>query len=291
MLFARLKTLLLTCTIIVLMPVALAVTLDSLLHRPSVQRYLLEQLSAFTGYEVHASDISLDYGACLGIDVAGLVIQSHETAETMTAKRAGVSFDVSELFHRRIVPRSIALFQPTFDVTFEKDAAGDIVTRGMRGLPANILAAFPSIVMEKGSVRITKPQIVLEDLRLEAERIQLAPMRLMISLSGRMRRNGKAIPLSLTAAVDPQADERNPFVNGSLETDAFPLDLLPWPNDFSSQDGKGQGVPEIPDYAQGPGGRGRADPCAGCPFPSQLEWPRKRLSPLLSGARFQVRLL
>ncbi|MBW1819448.1 MAG: hypothetical protein JRJ60_20095, partial [Deltaproteobacteria bacterium] len=171
-------------------------------------------------------------------DITGLEIRSPETPEAMTAAHATVSFDFRNVLRGRIVPRRIVLRRPGFEISFSKDATGDFMARGMPELLGHILAAFPSISMDRGSVRISDPPIVLEDLRLEAEQIQPAPMRLMISLTAVMRRKGGAIPLSLTASVDPEADEDIPFVEGSLESDAFPLDLFPWTDDFSSKKGK-----------------------------------------------------
>ncbi|HEN20568.1 MAG TPA: hypothetical protein ENN86_00995, partial [Desulfobacteraceae bacterium] len=112
----KLKAVLLPCLLLFLLFVSIILLLNSLLHKPSVQQYIIKQISQSVGYELRSGDIEISFWGGIGISVTDFEAKSMSGDERITAPMVRFLFDPAVLFTRQICSTSIFLSMPVIEL-------------------------------------------------------------------------------------------------------------------------------------------------------------------------------
>jgi len=159
---ATLKTALLTG----LLFIAFVLLLNSLIEKPSVQRFLLSQLSKSIGYKLTVARVELTLWGGIGINARDLKATSFERSESFEASRVRVVLHTGELVMGRVIPSKIHLFQPKIDMAVKEAKGRSNVETGpvLKELIIERLSKYRTVTLEKAHIRIRNFPFELKDL-------------------------------------------------------------------------------------------------------------------------------
>ena len=116
----KLRAILVPALLLFLLLVALTLLLNSLIQSPSVQRYLLGEVSKAIKYDLSAGQIEISLWGGIGITAHNFKARSRVGPEIIVASRVNVTLDAGKLIEGRVVPTRIFLFRPRVEFAFEK---------------------------------------------------------------------------------------------------------------------------------------------------------------------------
>ena len=116
----KLKFILKIILILVVSCTAFVVLANILVHNPSVQRYLLKQVGAYTGYEIKAKEIKVSFWRGFGFSAHDLVAESLIRSEHYKASKLSIALNIMELIRGRIVPSMILIYEPRIKLSLKK---------------------------------------------------------------------------------------------------------------------------------------------------------------------------
>ena len=171
----RLKAILLPVLLFLSLTVLLGLLLNLLIQTDPFQRYLLEQLSRTTGYELSAEKITLNFSNGIGIRARNFRVHTPEGNETAGAARIRMDFSLKDLLKGRIVPTELAILDPEIHLTAKKDRGLSFQGKGpvLEKSYIRILAAFPRVSLENAHVVLETAGLTLKTLALTLKSGQL----------------------------------------------------------------------------------------------------------------------
>jgi hypothetical protein len=242
----KLRTILVLPLSLILFMLLLVILLNVLIQKPSIQRYLLRQLSDAIGYEVQAGKIELSFREGVGISAPDLEARSKTGPENIAASRLTATLDAGELIRGRIVPTRISLYQPKMELpavgSRERCESGPSSTqrsgplsnldyvRIFRKILDQIPLEFPSFSLKDARVSINNLPYTLEDLNVDLSPDGKDPSRILVQLKGNICHGGGKVPFTLYGSISQGMKLQDAFLGElKLETGQVPLDWVPWP--------------------------------------------------------------
>lgn len=242
----KLRTILVLPLSLILFLLLLVVLLNALIQKPSIQRYLLGQISDAIGYELQAGKIEFSFREGLGINAPDLEARSRTGQEKIAASRLMATLDAGELIRGRIVPTRISLYQPKMElpaVSFrERAESGPSSTqrrnpisnldyfRILRKILDQIPLEFPSFSLKDARISINNLPFTLEGLNVDLSPEGKDPSRILVQLKGNVCHGGVKVPFTLYGSISEGMKLQDAFLGElKLETGQVPLDWVPWP--------------------------------------------------------------
>lgn len=233
----RIRALVVGPVLLTLLLASLLLYAHFLIHKPSVQKDLVERLSRFTGYHIQADRIELSLWGGIGLMAYGFEAASPEGAERVEAESLLVTLNPRELLRGRVVPVSLALARPTIQFDLPEEGAPGIAA------PSKILLPwFPgleSLSLERSTLVIRNRPYNAEALNLEVRSNGSDPLLLTVNSSGLILYRDRKIPFRTHGTVTPpmlNGRESGPFTFHS-SVEAVPLSWVPWPDKLSFEGG------------------------------------------------------
>jgi len=205
MAFKRLRPLLLLTFLLLLFFAGSILLLNSWVQNPSIQEYILEQLSKTVGYEVHAKQIQLLYWKGIGIRARDFEVRFPDGARKLAASKIRLTFSLPQLIRGQIVPTRLTLVRPLIELTLGEGLRSSSSNDGGRFAPSPLkaLTVFPSISLDRA-------YIILKGLPLRSRSMFLRLSQrtdnasvLDLVLNGRIEYKGNAFPVSATGIITP----------------------------------------------------------------------------------------
>lgn len=230
MLSKRLRAVLFPSLLLILLLISIVLLLNSLIQRPSVQRYLLAQLSQATGYKLSAREIQLNLWGEIGITASNFEAMSRLGTESIVASRVRIALDAGELLRGRIVPARISILRPAIEIDIE-----NIRGHAMPGASAledmlmQTLAAFPSVSLKGARICIKDMPFGFDDFYLDVSQKGSDPVTVNIRLKSNIRYKGEEVPFTVQGTISQDANiQENLYAELALKTGKIPLSWMPW---------------------------------------------------------------
>ena len=234
----RLKATLLPVLLFLSLSVLLVTLLHFLIHTDPVQRYLLEQLSRTTGYELHAETLTLSFSHGIGIRARNFRVSTPEGNEKAGASRIRMNFDLGELLKGRVVPTQLVILDPEIHLAVKKDRGFSFQGKGpvLEKSYMEILAAFPLVSLENAHVVLETAGLTLKKLNIRLARKSKNPILLDVSMVGTAFYKGATAPFSGKGVISENA-ETGLWIDGRFHMKETPLTHLPLPDDLPVKSG------------------------------------------------------
>ncbi len=231
----RLKAILLPVLLFLSLTVLLGLLLNLLIQTDPFQRYLLEQLSRTTGYELSAEKITLNFSNGIGVRARNFRVNTPEGDETAGAARIRMDFSLKDLLKGRIVPTKLVIFDPEIHLP-----AHGLSFQG-KGLileesHTRILAAFPLVSFENAHVVLETAGLTFKTLDIQLTRKSRDPVLLEASFHGSALYNGATAPFSGRGMLRESA-EKGFLIDGRFNVKEIPMTHLPFPEDLPVKKG------------------------------------------------------
>ena len=159
--------------IIIILPIllfllfaAFVLLLNSLIQKPSIQTFLLDELSDATGYELRMGGIKITFWRGIGLSADNFEARARSGGESIVASKVRVTLDAGELLNKRIVPTKILLLEPEIDISMKKDwsSAGKTDDSVLRRVFSENLAKIAFISMRKARISFGDFPLAINDI-------------------------------------------------------------------------------------------------------------------------------
>ena len=206
----KLRAILVPAFLLFLLLVALILFLNSLIQSPSVQRYLLGELSKAIKYEISAGQIEISLWGGIGITAHNFKARSKVGLESIVASRVRVTLDAGELIKGRVVPTRISVFRPLVEFAFEKGrgASKPGQVSDIKAMLLQRLAGFPAVSTEDGRIRIKDVPFEIEHFYSNVFQMKGDPQKLEVSLRGRFVHQKEKLPFTMRGTIGQDAERR-----------------------------------------------------------------------------------
>ena len=244
--YKKLRAILTAILILLFLFAALALLLNTLVHNPSVQRYLLAKLSETTGYNYSARVLTLSFRNGFGFSALDVMAESQTKPERFEASRFSVALDFSELIKGRIVPSRIFLFRPQIEMA---------IVKGDEPLEVDDESVFSKMVIaglsELRSASIKQGSLIVKGFPFELEQLDFdlyphkkKPDSIQVNMRGEAVSKNDSAQFVLQGTIfAPKEPGSDPVAEMTLKAERFPLSWVPWPKSLPFS--KGTGVADI----------------------------------------------
>ncbi|MCG6881939.1 MAG: AsmA-like C-terminal region-containing protein, partial [Deltaproteobacteria bacterium] len=179
-----------------------------IIHTEPFQRYLLEQLSQATGYELRAEKITLSFAGGIGIRARNFRVYTSEGHEKAGAARIRMDFSLRDLLRGRMFPEKLAIIEPNIHLAARKDRGLSVQGKGpvLEKSYVRLLAAFPLVSLENATVTMEPAGFTLKDLNVQLTRKSKEPVVLRGTSVGTAFYQGTTAPFSASGLLmeDPE---------------------------------------------------------------------------------------
>ena len=226
----KLGAVLVPALLLFLLLLALILLLNSLIQNPSVQRYLLGEVSKAIKYDLSAGQIEISLWDGIGITAHNFKARSKVGRENIVASRVIVTLDAGELIKGRVVPTRLFLFRPRVEFAFEKDwgSSKPGQVSDLKVMLLQRLAGFPSVSADDARICIKGVPFEIEHLYSDVSQVKVDPRRLRVSLRGKFVYKKEEIPFTMRGTIGQDGKgENEPFADVTIKTDKVPLTWIP----------------------------------------------------------------
>ncbi len=255
MLKKKLRPIIITLFVLLIIFAAFVLLFDSIMRNSSVQGLLLGQLSKATGYELQTTKIAYGFTGGLEISLYDLKAVSRSSSQRFEASRLSVNLDMKELIRGHIEVSKIYLFRPQIELGQEGDVRPSKVGQGR--ISKNILPASLTkcrlLSAKQATIYIKDRPFGLEDLDFELYPKSRDPISLQVNMQGKgvFKKGHMPFTLEGTIAVD-ESSNNDLSAEMALKTDKFPLNILPWPAFLPVSAGSGKADIKLKGGLMGP---------------------------------------
>ena len=109
MLLKKIRYVAVPALLLILLLISILVLANTLIQRPSVQKYLVQRISNFIGIDIRTGEIEVNLLGGIGILVHDFEARSRHGNDSITSARVRIILDGTELIKGRIVPKGISL--------------------------------------------------------------------------------------------------------------------------------------------------------------------------------------
>lgn len=252
----RLRLLIFSALLLLLLCAVSLLLLNTFLQNASVRRLVLEQISQAIGYNLHAEELSVSFRGGVGISGRKVNIGSSLTdAFGIRAERLVVDLDVGELIRGRFVPGGLWLFRARIELAGRESLNLKDLSRGSPG-ESQILQALLGL----GKVTLKDASFAVRDLpfELQGADLNISPQgagrtEVRISLQTGLAFQKTTTFFSLSGSVRPAAKgkDREQF-DLELKTEDVPLARILWPELIRAEKGQIKAAVRIHGDLDGP---------------------------------------
>ena len=238
MLPKRLRSILVPLFLIFLLFIGSLLLLDSLIQRPSVQHYLLGQVSKVVGYEIDSGPINFSFWEGIGIHARDFEVKLPGGYDKIAAAEIMFRLDLRELIRGNILPAGLTLIEPKieFDMKdgwdFSKSYEGGFFDR----MPIKALAGIPSVTLKRAQISVKEIPLKLTGLFLHLARKSTDPLTLDITLDGKIDYREEEIPFSAKGTIT-QDEKGEASAEWRLRASEIPLPHISWPESLPVKQG------------------------------------------------------
>ena len=230
MLPKRLRSILVPLILLFLFFIGSLLLLNSLIQRPSVQHYLLGQVSKVVGYEIDAGPIEFTFWEGIGISARDFEVKLPGGYDKIAAARIMFKLDLRELIRGNILPTGLTLIEPKIE--FAMKEGWDISKPGEGGffeaMPLKVLAGIPSVTLKGAQISVKDVPLKVTGLFLHLSRKSTDPFTLDVTLDGKIDYREKEIPFSARGSIT-QDEGGGASAKVSLRASEIPLSRISWP--------------------------------------------------------------
>ncbi len=206
----RLKIRAFTLLLVALLAVASLLLAGNLVQSPSVQRWLIERLSAEVGYEINSGAVELSFWHGLALDAKDVTVSAPDSSFRFHAGHLMFVLDTIPLLHGRIVPTQfgasgldIALAAGSSRLTGASFPTKETVLDCL-----NRVIAVPPVSLDKVSIKIGGEEACLENGRIETSRISGTERSRMFTVEGDLVFDGSKAAFSVAGEAVKTPDEK-----------------------------------------------------------------------------------
>lgn len=204
---------------------------NALIHKPTVQKRLLESLSRWTGYEIRAHEIEVYLWDGVGISVRDFEAHKKEGFGEIRASQAIVFLDALRLLRGHVVPRRLHVVRPAIDLAPSESSGVRQTKIEERLFALFVLPGFDALTIEKGFLFIRDFPVRFVNLNLELKRSGAEPLSVKGQGEARLRRGSTPFRLQGTMTAG-QNKKKRPSLDLSLEAGPMPLRWIPFPDEI-----------------------------------------------------------
>lgn len=251
----KLRVIIVPPILLFLLFVAFVLLLNSLIQRPSVQQFLMGELSKATGYELRTGVIKISFWRGIGLSSDNFEARSRSGAESIVASKIRITLDAGKLLNKQIVPTKIFLLEPEIDLTIKKDrgSAGRTGDSVLRHIFSENLAKLAFISMKKARIAFGDFPLALNNVTSDVIQKNGETQSFAVNIRGNVEFKGEKISFTIKGTVD-----RDSNVNGGLsfetelKTGNIPLKWIPCPDSMPVKGGHAQADININGTLEGP---------------------------------------
>ena len=229
MLPKRLRSILVPLFLIFLFFIGSLLLLNSLIQRPSVQHYLLGQVSKVVGYEIDAGPIEFSFWEGIGISARDFELKLPGGYNKIAAAKIMFKLDLRELIRGNILPTGLTLTEPKIE--FDMKEGWDFSKSDKGGffetMPLKALVGIPSVTLNGAEISVKKMPFKVTGLFLHLARKSTDPVTLDITLDGKIDYREEEIPFSAKGRI-VQDERGGASAEVNLRASAIPLSLISW---------------------------------------------------------------
>ncbi len=226
----RLRAILLPVLLFLSVTVLLGILLNLFVHTEPFRRFLLDQLSQTTGYELRAEEMAFDFSKGIGIRARNFKVFTPEGIEKAGAARIRMGFSLKDLLRGKVVPVELVILAPRIQLTTEREHGLSLHGKSpvLESSYIGILAAFPLVSLEDATVSLKAAGLAFENLNVRLARKSKDPVMLEATLYGTAFYLGSKSPFSASGLVLEDA-ENGLSIDGRCNVKRVPLNELSLP--------------------------------------------------------------
>ncbi|RLC24514.1 MAG: hypothetical protein DRH56_06580, partial [Deltaproteobacteria bacterium] len=229
----RLRVFLIPPLLLFLLLAACILLADSLIQRPAVQRYLLDELSRAVGCEIRASNIRISFWRGVGFSARSLEVRSPSGSGSVRSSRVRITLDARQLLNRRIVPRKIFLDEGEFHLP-----AGRPSAPSRPGGAPSLGHSFPGVLDRLRWIALARTRFSfgdlpfrLEDIHADMSAVGGEPGRFRVLVRGAVLFRGERVPVALHGTIGTSpGTPADTTLDVVLEASRVPMVWGPWPD-------------------------------------------------------------
>jgi AsmA-like C-terminal region len=251
----KLRVIIVLPILLFLLFAAVVLLLNSLIQRPSIQQFLMGELSKATGYELRTGEIKISFWRGIGLSADSFEARSRSGAESIVASKVRVTLDAGELLNKRIVPTKIFLLEPEIDLSIKKDwrSAGKTGDSVLREIFSENLAKLAFISMKKARISIGDFPLTLDKVYSDVFQKNGETQSFAVNIRGNVEFKEQEIPFTIKGTVDRGFNENgSPSFEVELKTGNVPLKWIPCPDSMPVKRGRAQADISIKGTLEGP---------------------------------------
>ena len=230
MLPKRLRSILFTLFLCFLFFIGSLLLLNSLIQRPSVQHYLLDQVSKVVGYEIDSGPVEFSFWKGIGISARDFKVKFPGGDNKISAAGIMFNLDLRKLIQGNIIPTGLTLTNPKIE--FKMKEGWDISKPGegdfFETMPFKALVGIPSITLNGAEISVKETPFKLMGLFLQLSRKSTDPVELDVKIEGKILFRQDTIPFSAIGKIS-QDERGGASAEVNLRASEIPLSGISWP--------------------------------------------------------------
>jgi len=233
MLPKRLRSILVPLFLLLLFFIGSILLLNSLIQSPSVQHYLIGQVSKVVGYEINSGPIEFSFWEGIGISARDFKVKLPGGYNNIAAARIMFRLDLRELIRGNILPTGLTLIDPKIEFAMKEGWRISKLSGGvfLEAMPLKALAGIPSVTLIGAQVSVKDMPFKIMDLSLYLSRRSNDPIELDVELNGKIDYRKEEIPFSAKGGIT-QDERGGGSAEVTLRASEIPLSRISWPESF-----------------------------------------------------------
>ena len=238
MLLKRLRSILVPLFLCFLLFIGALLLLNSLIQRPSVQHYLLEQISKVVGYEIDSGPVEFTFWEGIGISARDFEVKFPGSHNKIAAAGIMFNLDLRELIRGNILPTGLTLTEPKieFDMKEGWDFSRSDEGAFFETMPFKTLVGIPSITLNGAEISLKETPFKVKGLFLHLSRKNSDPVAFDVQLNGKIDYREEEIPFSAEGRI-AQDERGGASAEVNLRASEIPLSHINWPESLPVKQG------------------------------------------------------
>ena len=238
MLLKRLRFILVPLFLLLLFFTGALLLLNSLIQRPSVQHYLLGQISKAVGYEIDSGPIEFTFWEGIGISARDFKVIFPDGHNKIAAAGMTLNLDPEELIRGNILPTGLTLMKPRIELDIKE--GWDISKPGASGffetIPIKTLMGIPSVTLNGAEISAKGIPLKMSGLFLDLSLKNRDPVKLDVTMGGKIVYAEHAIPFWVKGRIT-QNETGGASAEVNLKAGEIPLAHISWPESLPVRQG------------------------------------------------------
>ncbi len=238
MLLKRLRSILVPLFLCFLLFIGALLLLNSLIQRPSVQHYLLEQISKVVGYEIDSGPVEFTFWEGIGISARDFEVKFPGSHNKIAAAGIMFNLDLRELIRGNFLPTGLTLTEPKieFDMKEGWDFSRSDEGAFFETMPFKTLVGIPSITLNGAEISLKETPFKVKGLFLHLSRKNSDPVAFDVQLNGKIDYREEEIPFSAEGRI-AQDERGGASAEVNLRASEIPLSHINWPESLPVKQG------------------------------------------------------